>query len=84
MAEVAAQFKARGELRPGFVTHPLLYFLIKPTYVSISWLYPVLIVGAVTGIPWLHKLRWRFSLRTLLIATTLVALVLGLIVYAVR
>jgi hypothetical protein len=27
---------------------------------------------------------WRFSLRTLLIATTLVALVLGLVVYAVR
>ena len=30
-------------------------------------------------IPWL---RWRFSLRTLLIATTLVAVVLGLIVWA--
>jgi hypothetical protein len=29
--------------------------------------------------PWL---RWRFSLRTLLIATTLVAVVLGLAVYA--
>jgi hypothetical protein len=31
--------------------------------------------------PWL---RWRFTLRTLLIATTLVAVVLGLIVYASR
>ena len=31
--------------------------------------------------PWL---RWRFSLRTLLIATTLVAVVLGLIVWSVR
>src|SRR5262245_13976922 len=29
--------------------------------------------------PWL---RWRFSLRTLLIATTLVAIILGLVVYA--
>jgi hypothetical protein len=29
-------------------------------------------------------LRWRFSLRTLLIATTLVALLLGAIVYAVN
>jgi len=28
--------------------------------------------------------RWRFSLRTLLIATTLVAAVMGLIVYAIR
>ena len=32
-------------------------------------------------VPWL---RYRFSLRTLLIATTLVAVVLGLIVYAVK
>jgi hypothetical protein len=32
-------------------------------------------------IPWL---RWRFSLRNLLIATTLVAVVLGLAVYATR
>jgi hypothetical protein len=32
----------------------------------------------VAVLPWI---RWRFSLRTLLIATTLVALVLGLIVW---
>jgi hypothetical protein len=31
-------------------------------------------------VPWL---RWRFSLRTLLIATTLIAIVLGVIAYAV-
>ena len=31
--------------------------------------------------PWI---RWRFSLRTLLIATTLVALVLGLVMWAIR
>ena len=37
------------------------------------------IVGAV--LPWWPK---RYSLRTLLIATTLVALVLGLVVYAIR
>jgi hypothetical protein len=30
-------------------------------------------------VPWIHKLRWRFSLRTLLIATTLVAVGLGTI-----
>jgi hypothetical protein len=29
----------------------------------------------------MRQLRWRFSLRTLLIATTLVAVVLGLIVW---
>jgi hypothetical protein len=35
----------------------------------------------VTAAPWL---RWRFGLRTLLIATTVVAVLLGLIVYAAR
>ena len=36
---------------------------------------------AVTAVPWL---RLRFSLRTLLIATTAVAVLLGLVVLAVR
>jgi hypothetical protein len=35
----------------------------------------------VAVLPWI---RWRFSLRTLLIATTLVAVVLGLVVWAAR
>ena len=38
------------------------------------------LTASMTAAPWLH---WRFSLRTMLIATTLVAVVLGLIVYAV-
>ena len=42
---------------------------------------PVLASMILAVIPWL---RWRFSLRTLLIATTLVAVVLGIIVWAVR
>jgi hypothetical protein len=41
----------------------------------------VIVSGAVAIMPWL---RWRFSLRTLLIATTVVAVVLGLIVYVSR
>jgi hypothetical protein len=36
---------------------------------------------ACGALPWL---RWRFRLRTLLIATTLMAVVLGLAVYASR
>jgi hypothetical protein len=42
------------------------------------WFPPVLVLALATA-PWL---RWRFSLRTLLIATTVVAVVLGLIIYA--
>lgn len=41
----------------------------------------VFLFAAVATTPWL---RWRFSLRTLLIATALVAVLLGLLVYATR
>ena len=40
--------------------------------------FPVLLFAALSAAPWL---RCRFSLRTLLIATTLVAVVLGLAMY---
>ena len=39
---------------------------------------PALLAGILAAAPWLH---WHFSLRTLLIATTLVAVVLGAIVW---
>lgn len=42
---------------------------------------PVVICGGFALVPWIS---WRFSLRTLLIATTLVALALGLALYAAR
>jgi hypothetical protein len=41
---------------------------------------PVLLLALVAATPWLSWLTWRFSLRTLLIATTFVAVVLGLAV----
>jgi hypothetical protein len=45
---------------------------------------PIAITGILAVAPWIPQLRLRFSLRTLLIATTLVAVVLGLAVYAAR
>jgi len=47
----------------------------------IPYWFPVLISAACAALPWIHRSR-RFSLRTLLIATTLVAVVLGIIVAA--
>jgi hypothetical protein len=44
----------------------------------------ILLALGVAAIPWLPWWSKRFSLRTLLIAITLVAVVLGLIVYATR
>ncbi len=42
------------------------------------------VCAALTAAPWIRKLKWRFTLRTLLAITTLVALVLGLIVWFSR
>src|SRR3954454_8578604 len=50
------------------------------TYVLPYW-FTTAIVLILGGLPWLQYIPWRFSLRTLLIATTLVAGVLGLAVY---
>jgi hypothetical protein len=41
-------------------------------------------LGLLTAAPWIRQLRPHFSLRTLLIATTLVAVGLGLIVWAMQ
>jgi hypothetical protein len=48
---------------------------------AVPYWFSVLLFGSLAVAPWF---RWRFSLRTLLIATTLVAVVLGLIVYAIQ
>jgi hypothetical protein len=42
------------------------------------------VCGIFAAIPALFRSRWRFTLRTLLIATALVAVVLGLIVWAAK
>jgi hypothetical protein len=42
------------------------------------------LAGTFAIAPWIPWLKWRFSLRTLLLATTAVALLLGLIIYATR
>ena len=47
------------------------------------WL-AVLLVGMSASLPWLSLLPKRFSLRTLLIATTLLAVALGLIAWTLR
>jgi hypothetical protein len=43
-----------------------------------NW-FPVLVAAALAAAPWI---KWRFSLRTLLIATALVAVGLGIVVAA--
>jgi len=60
-----------------------LYFYSDSNFTQTGfpqWI-PVLILATFVGLPWLP---YRFSLRTLLIATTVVAVGLGWIVYAIR
>jgi hypothetical protein len=40
-----------------------------------------LITGTAAAVPWI---KWRFSLRTLLVAMALVAIVLGMVIYLAR
>ena len=54
------------------------------TRVGIPTWFLLILSVTLAAIPWLPWWSNRFSLRTLLIATTLVAVVLGLIVYATR
>jgi hypothetical protein len=64
-----------------FSGHDLVF---TPTYSGINIRYwNLLLFASVLAVtPWLPYHRWRFSLRTVLIATTLVAVVLGIVVYA--
>ena len=48
---------------------------------EIPYWFLTLFSAALAAAPWL---RWRFSLRTLLLAITLIAVVLGLIVWSIR
>jgi hypothetical protein len=58
----------------GFSTSHELYYTTR----TVSHWLLVVPLAAIAAAPWI---RWRFSLRTLLIATTLVAVGLGLIVW---
>src|SRR5207302_224321 len=52
--------------------------------VRIPYWFTIAATCSVAVFPWTPFFSWRFSLRTLLIATTLIAAALGLTCYAVR
>ena len=52
--------------------------------ISIPYWFAVLFAATLAAATWIKDIKWRFCLRTLLIATTLIAVVLGLIVWATR
>jgi hypothetical protein len=52
--------------------------------VAAPYWFPVATVAMIAVLPWMRELKWQFSLRTLLIATTLIAVVMGLAVWATK
>ena len=56
----------------------------RATWLTFPFWLPVLVSAMLSAIPWIRQLPWRFTLRTLLIATTLIAVGLGLIVWTFR
>jgi hypothetical protein len=55
----------------------------RSTSVKVPHWFPVLLFATLATLP-LIRWRWKYSLRTLLIATTLIAVLLGLVVYLAR
>jgi hypothetical protein len=68
-----------GALGFGYGRFPLLSSVIFP-----HWFVAIVAVVLAAVPYYFPRLRWRFNLRTLLIATTLVALLLGIIVWMSR
>ena len=69
---------------PYVTEYPIRFeYLNTPDVLSIQLPHSAIVLafGTACSIPWI---RWRFTLRTLLIATTLVAVVLGLAVWVSR
>jgi hypothetical protein len=62
----------------GFTPAPEFYFSLRHRSLAFPYWFAVLTGCIVTGAPWLRE---QYSLRTLLIITTLVAIVLGLAVW---
>ncbi|MEX0642686.1 MAG: hypothetical protein WD468_08295 [Pirellulales bacterium] len=52
--------------------------------VSLPFWFLLLLIGTLGIVPWIRRFNWQFSLRTMLIAATLFAVVLGLIAVARR
>jgi hypothetical protein len=54
---------------------------IRATSVCIAYWFVVLTTTVLAVVPWLNRVSWKFAVRNLLIATTLLAALLGLFNY---
>jgi hypothetical protein len=76
-----------GDAAPVYRFNSKFGFSFGPQYYSMPFWFPAFLSAVVSCTPWLLcSIPWsrRFSLRTFLIATTLIAVGLGLIVWAAK
>jgi len=61
-------------------------FMVNADMYRVRWRYwcLILISVALATASWIRRIEWRFTTRTLLIALTLVAVVLGVVMWSVR
>jgi hypothetical protein len=76
------------ESKPNFPDPSVLGFYIELSpspreFLAPHWFF-VLITTALAAFVWIRHLKWRFSLRTLLIAVTLLSIGLGTVVYLLK
>jgi hypothetical protein len=76
------------ECEPNFPGPSVLGFYVdlspSPREFSAPHWFFVFITVALAAFPWIRQPSWRFSLRTLLIATTVAAIVIGLLVWSLH
>lgn len=60
------------------------YFQRGPLRVDVPYWFMLLALASMAAVSWPSRIEWRFSVRTLLIATTVVAVLLGLAMYTMR
>jgi hypothetical protein len=79
------QFKLHRELNHAVLAEggTMVLLPLRPVTTIPQWSL-VFTCFALAAAPWTRQFSYRFSLRTLLIATTLIAMVLGLIVWTLR
>jgi len=75
-----------GNEKPKPLIQRVIPAFLVPKYPGFILPYWFVVLAALTFTvgPWTRQLHFRFTLRTLLIVTTIVAIVLGLIVWATR
>jgi hypothetical protein len=77
------EMRVNGVRRVNKAGFGYLWFPKSQRFVFPFW-FPAILLTLFGAAPWIRRLHWRYSLRTLLIGMTVVAALLGLVIWAAR